>query len=312
MSFSIDIQSVSTFKQIRITNHTLNAHIDLITKGGLLNSWVMPSLNSKIDFIDGNDFSQGWQHFEDNGFKSGKMNPFSCRLFKGEYTHENKSYHIDKFRLGQHTLHGLIYDADFEIVSTHIEEDKAFVILKYDYHRTYEGFPFEYSLELKWIFSNNNKVTVQTIISNHDKISFPMMDGWHPYFTLGENIDNCTIRFKHLGMLEYDNELIPTGHIVPNKQFEDGLKLNGIELDNGYLLEPTHPTCVLENDNYQLIVTPNENYPYLQLYTPTHRKSIAIENLTAAPNCFNNKMGLHIMQPHSTWKLETSFQIFNK
>jgi aldose 1-epimerase len=48
------------------------------------------------------------------------------------------------------------------------------------------------------------------------------------------------------------------------------------------------------------------------LYTPDHRKSIAIENLSAAPNCFNNKMGLHIMQPQAIWNLETSYQLITK
>jgi Galactose mutarotase and related enzymes len=42
---------------------------------------------------------------------------------------------------------------------------------------------------------------------------------------------------------------------------------------------------------------PNENYPYLQVYTPPHRQSIAIENLSAAPDVFNNRMGLIELEP---------------
>ena len=308
MSFSIDIQSLSDFKRIRIANQSINAHIDIISKGGLLNSWV----NSTLDIIDGNDFGQGWENFEAHGFKSGKMNPYSCRLYNGKYEHDQKHYHIEKFYLGDHALHGVLYDALFEIESTHIQSDSAYVILKYDYHKEDPGFPFEYQVQIKWIFSEDNKVTVQTIIHNKDHVSFPMMDGWHPYFSIGNSIDDCTLQFTNKGMLAYNAALIPTGEILKNNQFEKGLALAGVELDNGFIVDDENPNCILENTKYKLVIHPDHHYPYLQLYTPPGRKSIAIENLSGAPDCFNNKMGLHIMQPHSTWKLETQFQLFSK
>ena len=65
-------------------------------------------------------------------------------------------------------------------------------------------------------------------------------------------------------------------------------------------------------EKYTLTIEPSPAYPYLQLYTPDHRGSIAIENLSGAPNCFNNKMGLHILQPQEVWKLETSYQLTSK
>jgi aldose 1-epimerase len=58
----------------------------------------------------------------------------------------------------------------------------------------------------------------------------------------------------------------------------------------------------------------NYNYipPYLQLYTPADRKSIAIENLSGIPNCFNNKIGLQLMKPHQNLILKTSYQFIIK
>jgi aldose 1-epimerase len=35
----------------------------------------------------------------------------------------------------------------------------------------------------------------------------------------------------------------------------------------------------------------------LQIYTPATRDSIAVENLSGAPDCFNNGMGLLLLQP---------------
>jgi aldose 1-epimerase len=39
------------------------------------------------------------------------------------------------------------------------------------------------------------------------------------------------------------------------------------------------------------------NYPYLQLYTPPSRDALSIENLSAAPDAFNNGLGLTILEP---------------
>jgi aldose 1-epimerase len=310
MSFSIEILPLFDFKKIRIIDESNHVHIDIVSKGGLLNSWVQHNNAEAWDLIDGNNFEQGWNQFETNGFKSGKMNPFSCRLNKGSYTNEGVSYRFNKFYLGAHALHGLIYDAPFEIVSTLIEKDKATVRLNFDYEKSDPGFPFEYRIQLLWTLWENNKVTVETTIINKENHRFPMMDGWHPYFTLGNTIDDCTLQFKHQGILDYNEALIPTGKLISNTQFNAPLMLDGIELDNGFLLDPIYPSCILENHKYKLVVTPSNQYPYLQLYTPPGRKSIAIENLSGAPDCFNNKMGLHIMQPQEIWKLETSYQLF--
>lgn len=310
MAFSIDIQPISTFNNIRITNLLSRHYIDIVTKGGLLNSWMQS--NDHWDIIDGMDLTNGWANYESNGFKSAKMSPFACRLFNGEYQHASQFYKIEKCYLGDHAIHGLLYDAEFEIIKTALQEKEATVILEHHYKGNDKGFPFEYSVQLHWTFFEDNKVSVQTVLSNKSSHSIPMMDGWHPYFKLGTTIDNCKLQFHNQGMLVYDAQLIPTGETIPQPIFENGVLLENIKLDNGYLLTPTQPQCTFQNENYVLTITPDEAYPYLQLYTPDHRKSIAIENISGAPDSFNNKIGLHIMQPQSIWRLKTSYQLLRK
>jgi aldose 1-epimerase len=46
----------------------------------------------------------------------------------------------------------------------------------------------------------------------------------------------------------------------------------------------------------------------MQFYTPDDRKKIAIENLSSAPDAFNNKMGLHVLEPQDTINFSTSYQ----
>jgi aldose 1-epimerase len=72
-------------------------------------------------------------------------------------------------------------------------------------------------------------------------------------------------------------------------------------LDNCFVLkkEEKGAACEVFNpaNGIKLSFFPDSAYPYLQIYTPPERRSIAIENLSGAPDCFNNRMGLLLLQP---------------
>lgn len=312
MPFTIDIKDITTFKSVRITDNENQSYIEITTKGGLLNAWVMMDLSTSVNVVASNDFSNGWENFEANGFKSGKMSPFACRLNKGKYSFANTDYTIDKFYLGEHAIHGILYDASFAIISTSITEAAAAITLRHDYVGEDAGFPFKYSIEIEWQLKRDNLVKVQTTVINNTTQIIPMADGWHPYFMLGTSIDDCLLSFTCKGQLEYDADLLPTGKLISAHAFDKGKLLNGIALDNGYLMHEKENFCTIENAMYKLIVTPINNYPYLQLYTPPDRKSIAIENLSGAPDCFNNKMGLQYLQPQQKIIFETAYQFIKK
>lgn len=59
----------------------------------------------------------------------------------------------------------------------------------------------------------------------------------------------------------------------------------------------------------QVEIYPTTAYPYLQIFTPAHRKSIAIENLSAAPDALNNGIGLKVLEPEESASFKTKFVI---
>jgi aldose 1-epimerase len=59
----------------------------------------------------------------------------------------------------------------------------------------------------------------------------------------------------------------------------------------------------------QVEIYPETSYPYLQIFIPNHRKSIAIENLSAAPDAFNNGIGLKVLAPGESASYTTKFVI---
>jgi aldose 1-epimerase len=312
MSFEIQIAPLSHFELVRLIDTSSNTVIEIATKGALLNSWQVMGHSKSLEIVGGNDFSKGWVNFENNGFRGGKMSPFSCRLENGQYTIDNTTYTLEKFYHDKHALHGILYDAVFTIQSTDANAESAMINLAYHYKGTDKGFPFDYSLLIKWQLHKNNLVTVETIITNISESTIPMMDGWHPYFQLDSSINDTSITLKAKGKIEYDEDLLPTGKLKDENEFTISKKIEDLHLDNCYLVDASENTCLLENDQYQIIVQPIMNYPYLQLYTPSDRKSIAIENLSGIPNCFNNKIGLQLMKPHQNLLLKTSYQFIIK
>ena len=312
MSFEIQIASLSHFELVRLIDTSNQTVIEIATKGALLNCWQVMGHSTLLEIVEGNDFSKGWVDFEAGGFKGGKMSPFSCRIENGQYTFEDKTYTIEKFYHEKHALHGIIYDALFSIELSETDDQGAYLHLKYQYEATDKGFPFAYTVLIKWHLHKNNLVSVETIITNLSDSTIPMMDGWHPYFKLDASVNDTFIQLKANGKIEYDEMLLPTGKILDENEFAISKKIGALHLDNCYTVDASANACVLENEKYQLIVQPLMNYPYLQLYTPADRKSIAIENLSGIPNCFNNKIGLQLMKPYQNLVLKTSYQFIIK
>ena len=193
----------------------------------------------------------------------------------------------------------MLNDVSFSKVRMSAAERKEFLTLQ---NRVLKVYPYAKIAAERIALLDKNRGNLQ---SNRDK---------RRYFRLVEDyLDNDIINqedaVKYLETLPKEN--INTHNIKLQKvqQFENGKYLKDIFLDNGYLLDPNHSRCVLENNNYKVLITPDHNYTYLQIYTPPHRKSIAIENLTGAPDSFNNKMGLLMLEPNKPYYFKTSYQL---
>ena len=311
MRFQIKQTTINHVASIQLIDLALGATIEILTKGALLNSWLLRQGGESHQFIMGNAVNAS-NEFESQGFRSAKMSPFVCRLYKGQYKHLDTTYTMDRFYMGEHAIHGIMYDADFIVKATEATEYHAAVILVHHYLGSDKGYPFPFTMQVKWILEKNNTVSVQTTVINEADVPIPIVDGWHPYFTLGESIDHCSLQFSSTGKMEYDSDLLPTGSMIADDRFSKGLKLGSLQLDDGYELAAENSSCTLQNEQFILKVSPSSLYPYLQLYTPPDRNSIAIENLSGAPNAFNNKMGLHIVKPQENIIFETSYQLVVK
>lgn len=294
--FEISEESANGFAKIILKNSTNRVEI-IPNCGGILNAWFILHNTNWINVIQGYESGQDFkENCESKGFRSCKLSPYTCRIRNGKYNYKGVNYNIGKFGFDQHNIHGLVYDLPFEVINKEIINDGARLELELIYDREDQGFPFKYSICLSYILGHENNLTVLTKVKNHHDSEIPLADGWHPYFVLGGKIDDYNLKINSSTMLEFDDQLIPTGKEVHFDKFQNSGILGDTKLDNCFVLDQSSSdaACALTNkaDKIKLEIFPENSYPYLQIYTPDHRSSIAIENLSAAPDAFNNKLGL--------------------
>jgi aldose 1-epimerase len=282
--------------------------------GAILHAFTVLNNGSALNVIDGYESAGDFkENVTAKGFKSCKLSPFACRIKNASYTFDEKKYTSEKFLLNGSALHGLLYDAVFTVTTTWGNEKSAGVILQHQYTGSDKGYPFKYTCTVTYELKTGNALTITTAITNDDEGLMPIQDGWHPYFGFGGNIDDLLLEFQSKELVEFDAALIPTGKLLPYQEYGALKKIGTAEFDNCFTVNFAEcaPLCVLRDKEkkLQLEIQPDKNYPYLQIYTPPHRKSIAIENLSAVPDAFNNGIGLKVLAPGTTESFSTTYTI---
>lgn len=309
MPFEASIENQAGDTVIILRDTTGGAEAEIYAFGALLNSFRVPVKGQQVNIIDGFTSVADAKTNMLNGFKSAKLSPFVCRMRKGEYSFNGKPYHIKGSYLGDHAIHGLLFDHTFTVAGSESEDDHVSVTFNLHYKGMDPGYPFPYAISITWKLETGNRLTATTRVSHQNDHPIPYADGWHPYFSLGGSVDEWMLRFDSRLQLEYDAELLPTGKMFTDTRFENGALLKDIDLDNSFELEGDNPVCTLGNASLKLTIQPDKTYPVLQVYIPPHRNSIAIETLSGAPDNFNNKMHLLLLSPGEEKVFGTTYSV---
>lgn len=247
------------------------------------------------------------------GYKGCKLSPFVCRLANNRFTFGDKEFLIENLTKEKHALHGLLYMKPFEVVNEEANELHAAVTMKYAYRAENSGYPFDYDCLITYQLAGDCKLHVRTECINRSAGLIPLQDGWHPYFDLGEKIDELELEFQSLEEYIFNDELLPTGDMRAYKHFETIRQIGDLHLDNSFTLDmqECQPLCVLRNkkNGMEIQIFPTPSYPVLQIYTPSHRKSISIENLSGPPNAFNLGKGFITLEAGQSTVFETAYRI---
>jgi aldose 1-epimerase len=314
--FTTLLKMQSGWDVVLLEDQISNTRVEIVpVAGAILNGFeinkTFDDIPNRWNIIDGYDGLEDFKVRVHSGFRSAKLSPFVCRLKNGKYTWKGIDYTIDKFMLNGSALHGLLYDAPFQIVGTHSNDNNCSVEMEYIYKGELAGYPFPYRCRVSYILSENNTLEISTKIENLSTETIPITDGWHPYFKLRGIVDDYWLQIASNEMLEYDDILLPTGNYTMDNRFEAGRKIGDAKIDNGFRLNKQRMACTLLNpeSNIKIEWLNTIGYPFLQVYIPEDRKSIAIENLSSSPDAFNNGIGLIHLEPKVLKFFETKFMV---
>ncbi len=313
--FSVTAKIENGFDKIVLCDEQSKTRVEVIPAcGAVLHSFSIVHNGNDLNIIDNYSSASDFKNnVAGQGFKSCKLSPFACRIHNAAYDFAGVTYKIEKYRDKGHALHGLLFDAVFTIVSQQADEEKSSVTLQYKYRGWDIGYPFKYDCIITYSLSKDNCLTIVTEIINKDEGLIPVQDGWHPYFNFGGSIDELQLEFQSKEEVEFNDALIPTGKLLKYGAFTSLKQITDTIFDNCYTLNfyECQPLCVLRDavKNIQLEIHTDNSYPYLNIYTPSHRKSIAIENLSAVPNAFNNGIGLVTLATGSSVVFKTMYKI---
>jgi aldose 1-epimerase len=314
MRYSIKHVLKDDLKLVVLKDEKLGTEVAVLPElGGLLHGFSIRVDNDLFNIIDNYENREQAKQEIGKTYKSAKMSPFVCRIAEGRYVFDGREYEFkNKFTDGS-AIHGLLYNKPFAVTDETADEQGASLSLVYRYKKQDKGYPFNYDCGLEYTLRADNILEVKTTLTNSGDRNIPIADGWHPYFMLGGSVDDYLMHFDAEGMLEFDDKLIPTGSTLQNDLFKEPRRIGQTILDNCFLVrtEKDRAACEIFNpeNKIKLSIFPDSSYSYLQIYTPPHRKSIAIENMSSAPDCFNNKLGLLLLSQGNSQTFTVLYQL---
>jgi aldose 1-epimerase len=314
MSFTITPEKDDDLDLLQITDLSSGIQVRLLPgHGALLHEFSIPLGNRRIQVINNYKNLADLKKNHDSIYKSAKLSPFVCRISEGKYSFDGNSFEFqNKFKDGS-AIHGLVADKPFNVTEKKTEHEQASVTLEYHYQKDDPAYPFNYLIQVKYTLKRLGCLYLDTIVKNVSTVRFPIADGWHPYFSLEGKVNDWLLSFHSRINLAFDEKLIPRGELVEFDKFYSPRLIGEEFFDHCFLLEPDPgvPATTLENPENGLCLSffPESRYPWLQVYTPEDRKSIAIENLSSAPDCYNNGLGLIILEPGDSQSFSVLYQL---
>ncbi|MFK7808882.1 MAG: aldose 1-epimerase [Saprospiraceae bacterium] len=237
--------------------------------------------------------------------KSALLFPFPNRLKDGRYIWNNDAYtFFINDSITNNALHGFGLDKKFEVVKQETSESHCSVACRYEYNGDLPAYPFPFTMEVLYKLKGAGKFSMTMTFYNDGAEAIPVGLGWHPYFKIGDNIDDLRMEMPPCEMIGVDKQMIPTGKRYEYDEFANSKKMGATILDNCFFFPPSDNNkaeVVLVSENIKLRfwqMTGEGKLNYMQIYTHPDRQSIAIEPMSCNVNAFNNGEGLMVLLPN--------------
>lgn len=314
--FKVIESSFGRYASHQLKNVETGEYVEIITEfGGMLNGFFIKNADDLVPILQGYKNEEELHKLFYSTFRGTKLSPFPNRIKGGSYSYNGTTFQMDiNFPHEGNAIHGLVLSEPFKVSDSTEGEKGASITLSYAYQGKRQGYPFYYTIELEYVFEEQNILTTTTRIKNNDTKPIPMGDGWHPYFMTGSKADELLVQFPSKKVVRVDDALIPVGDFDKNELFRVPEAVGDRFIDNTFLVDDGHgfvESHLIDKKNAIRIKlwqeTGEKKYKYLHVFTPPHRESLAMEPVTCPANAFNNKQDLFILHPNEThvltWKI---------
>ena len=190
--------------------------VAILNFGGAIQSLVVPDREGKLaDVVGGYDSVKSY--VEGDGYQGALIGRFGNRIAKGKFTLEGKEYTLFINNNSNH-LHGGKVGFSHHIWDVTEQDGKEPALVL---HRLSpdgeEGYPGNLDVTVTYTLTEDNRLSIRYVATT-DKTT-PLNLTNHTYFNLGGfasgKIFDHELTMDADGFLETDEELIPTGTIVP-------------------------------------------------------------------------------------------------
>ncbi|MBO0934805.1 aldose 1-epimerase [Fibrella aquatilis] len=272
--------------------------------GGILRQLVLRQGEKRYKVIDTASSPQAL--VADETYASALLYPFPSRVFQGVYRFEGEAYALPLNETRRsNALHGFVHGKPFRVVREEVTAAHAQLSVQYDYPGDLVGYPFPFALTATYTLSEQG-LALDFMAMNTGQSRCPAAFGWHPYFTLNNaDTDDLELTLPVQTEIHLDQHMIPNGQRPATDAHRGPASLKEVSFDTPFVVDPQRVNAKNRAEtvvhwpaeSVSLVVEQSADFPYLVIYTPGRRDSIAIEPLTANVDSFNNGEGLTILSP---------------
>ncbi len=237
--------------------------------------------------------------------------PYPNRLRDGRYTHAGKAYQFELTNADTHnSIHGIGKDAPMQVETVWTKPNEAGLTCVWHYDGAHAAYPFPFTAKITMSLHGTKQseaadFDMSMAFQNNSSTEIPVGLGWHPYFKMSEKSDDSSLQMPDCQLISIDDRMLPTGEKRDFEAFKTLTKIDNSTLDNGFLIknQTENAETVLASEHGTLTFwqeTGDRKWNFLQVFTPPHRKSVAIEPMTCNIDAFNNGEGLVLLKPSET------------
>ncbi|MCS6291970.1 MAG: hypothetical protein H8J66_02765 [Nitrospira sp.] len=166
----------------------------------------------------GNDVDIVWGYSGGSHKKGGQgdvLIPFPGRIAEGRYTFDSEPFQLERNdKEGPNAIHGFVRTLPWRVVRVEASCVLFDMCLEAEQYGS-KGYPFSLAIQVTYGLDEKG-LYCSFDVRNAGVRPAPVGVGFHPYFTVGTLlIDEAEARIPGAGFLEFNDQLTPTGKILP-------------------------------------------------------------------------------------------------